>query len=138
MISVTYVSAATALFRPSELLSLLQRYRKNNERLGLTGMLLFKNGNFMQILEGDEQPLRDVYRKIALDNRHSSVVKLLDHPIPHRQFQGWPMAFTNLDTISPKSIPGYAEFLETPLTPEAFEADPTKAAKLLKILHDRL
>ena len=120
MISLTYVSSATTILTPDELLALLQTARDNNGRLGLTGMLLYKDGNFMQVLEGEEAPLRDLHKKIAKDSRHSGLIKLLDHPIETRQFPSWSMAFTNLDDAPASSIPGYSEFLNLSLTEPSF------------------
>lgn len=138
MISLTYVSSATAFLSPNELLALLHTARANNTALGLTGMLLYKDGNFMQVLEGDEATLRNLYRKIAYDTRHSGLIKLLDHPIQARQFPSWSMAFTNLDDATPDSVPGYSEFLNLSFTAPAFQQNPSRAQKLLQTFRNRL
>ena len=54
MHQLVYVSAATHAFTKSELLELLNKARANNQRLGITGLLLFKDGDFIQLLEGDK------------------------------------------------------------------------------------
>ena len=138
MISLTYVSSATVFLNPTELLALLKTARDNNANLGLTGMLLYKDGNFMQVLEGEEAPLRNLYQKIEKDPRHSGLIKLLDQPIETRQFPSWSMAFTNLDTVTPASVPGYSEFLNLSLTEPSFQQNPTRAQKLLTTFRNRL
>jgi len=51
-VPLVYVSSATELFSDTQLENLLLRSRQNNSTLGITGMLLYKDGNFMQCLEG--------------------------------------------------------------------------------------
>ena len=138
MISLTYVSSATTFLNPTELLALLNRARTNNVALGLTGMLLYKDGNFMQVLEGEEAPLRQLYTKIIKDPRHSGLIKLLDQPIETRQFPSWSMAFTNLDDVSPSAVPGYSEFLNLSLTEPSCLQNPSRAQNLLKTFRNRL
>lgn len=138
MISLTYVSSATSFLTPDELLALLKTARDNNGRLGLTGMLLYKDGNFMQVLEGEEAPLRQLYAKIIKDPRHSGLIKLLDQTIETRQFPSWSMAFTNLDDVSPSAVPGYSEFLNLSLTEPSFLQNPSRAQKLLQTFRNSL
>lgn len=138
MISLTYVSSATTFLTATELLTLLDTARTNNVALGLTGMLLYKGGNFMQVLEGEEAPLRHLYKKIEKDPRHSGLIKLLDHPIETRQFPSWSMAFTNLDDVTPSAVAGYSEFLNLSLTEPSFQQNPTRAQKLLTTFRNRL
>lgn len=138
MISLTYVSAATTFLNPTELIALLNTARANNVALGLTGMLLYKDGNFMQVLEGEEAPLRHLYKKIEKDRRHSGLIKLLDHPVETRQFPSWSMAFTNLDDVTPAAVPGYSEFLNLFLTEPSFQQNPTRAQKLLTTFRNHL
>ncbi len=63
MFSLTYVSSAVRPFAEDELADLLAVSRQNNARLGITGMLLYKDGNFMQVLEGEEAEVRTLYEK---------------------------------------------------------------------------
>ncbi len=64
MFFLVYVSSATRPFSGEDLRALLATCRKNNAELGVTGMLLYKDGNFMQVLEGDEEAVRGLYEKI--------------------------------------------------------------------------
>jgi len=70
MFSLIYVSSAVTEFSKSELVDLLESCHANNANLGVTGMLLYKDGNFMQALEGNEDVVRGLHAKIALDPRH--------------------------------------------------------------------
>jgi hypothetical protein len=53
MFSIVYVSSALKPFSKTDLLTLLEKSRENNTSLGISGMLLYKDGNFMQVLEGE-------------------------------------------------------------------------------------
>jgi hypothetical protein len=130
MFSLTYVSSAAKLFTPRELRQLLEQCHQNNRRRDVTGMLLYKEGNFMQVLEGDEATVRTVHEIISQDPRHYGLITLLQGPTEARQFGAWSMGFRDLgaDLDAPE---GYNEFLNVPLTGREFQSDPTKAQKLL-------
>ena len=132
MIYVVYASSAVHPFSGDELMALLARSRRNNERLGLTGMLLYKDGNFMQVLEGEESAVDGLLEKIGRDPRHGGMMKLLRGTVDERQFDGWSMAFQDLSSNEAKAVPGYSEFLNTPLTAEQFAPNPGRCWKLLQ------
>lgn len=138
MISLTYVSSALHFFKTNELVQLLHRCRENNARLHVTGMLLYKEGNFMQVLEGAPANVRKVFRTIAADPRHSGVVKLAEEDMEFRVFKEWPMAFCNLDKMDPSSISGYAAFADVSLISPVFQKDPSRAQQLMLALRSRL
>ncbi len=131
LFSLTYVSSALKPFSKSELEQLLVVSRENNAERGVTGMLLYKEGNFMQVLEGDERKVRTLYEKISVDARHKDDIVLLQGPVAERQFPEWSMGFRDLDSPGAGDIPGYSEFLNTPLSGREFSADPTRSQKLL-------
>jgi hypothetical protein len=131
MFFLVYVSSAVRPFSPSELTDLLAKCHENNAKLGITGMLLYKDGNFMQVLEGEEEAVRTLYAKIGHDPRHRGLLTLLQGPLAERQFPDWSMGFRDLNAADVLSTPGYSEFLNTPLTGEEFSSDPTRCQKLL-------
>ena len=126
-----YVSSATRPFSKAELVELLERSRLNNTRLGLTGMLLYKDGNFMQVLEGEESETQRLMAAIERDPRHTGFVRLIRGETEDRQFPDWSMGFRDLSSPDVSSLEGYSEFLNTPLTGAEFAADPSKAQRLL-------
>jgi Sensors of blue-light using FAD len=131
MFFTVYSSSAVKLFSQAELLDLLAQSRENNTSLGITGMLLYKDGNFMQVLEGEEETVQALVAKIARDPRHRGIITLLRGPLEERQFPDWSMGFRDLNSAEVLSMPGYNEFLNTPLTGEEFSADSTRCQKLL-------
>jgi hypothetical protein len=129
--SLVYVSSATALFLESELNDILATSRENNARSGISGMLLYKDGNLMQVLEGDESAVRVLYAKITADDRHHGHMVLWDGYASGRQFSDWSMAFRDLDRTDSVDTPGYSEFLNMPLTDSLFATNPTVSQRLL-------
>ena len=127
---LTYVSSALKPFTPHQLHELLEHCNRNNRLRDVTGMLLYKDGNFMQVLEGEETMVRKVHATIVDDPRHRGLITLLQGMTPERQFPAWSMGFKDLgaDLDNPE---GYNEFLNVPLTGREFASDPTRAQKLL-------
>ena len=61
---IIYVSAAVELLDEYELLNILSASRKNNQARNITGMLIYGEGTFMQVIEGEEDDLKNLYKKI--------------------------------------------------------------------------
>ena len=131
MISLIYVSSALEPFSKAELLALLEISRRNNALLDVTGMLLYKDGNFMQVIEGEEPAVRKLHTKISHNPRHDGLITLLERPIEQRQFTDWSMGFKDLSDPDLRDVPGYTEFLTAPLTSAEFASNPSRAQKLL-------
>jgi hypothetical protein len=91
-----YASAATRHFETSELTALLQAARKHNDGAGLTGMLLYTEGSFFQVLEGVPDAVNALYARIELDKRHMQVTKIVAEAIPSRSFADWTMGFSQV------------------------------------------
>ena len=71
---------------------ILAASRRNNAGAGVTGMLLYVEGGFMQVLEGEDAAVGAVYDRIAKDKRHWNTLVLLDREAP-RAFSEWSMGF---------------------------------------------
>lgn len=113
----------------NELLSLLQEARKENERLGITGMLLYQEGNFMQMLEGDKKTVLDLYEKIKKDDRHNGVLTMLTGDIDERNFEDWTMGFFNMDKAG--EFPKYNDYIKENLTLRSFNKDSQDAYRFM-------
>ncbi len=130
MYFLTYVSSAVSDFSGAELRELLATCERNNRRNELTGMLLYKDGNFMQVLEGVEERVLATHARISADTRHDGLITLLQGPLGQREFPQWCMGFADLtrDATTPA---GYFEFLDAPLTGAEFSGNPSRAQRLL-------
>jgi len=129
---MTYVSSATELLSTHQLTDLLRRSREANERAGISGMLLYKDGNFMQTVEGSRAAVEDLEARLARDPRHRGILVLLRGEREQREFEGWSMGFRDLTAGADLGeVEGYSEFLKTPLSADAFGADPDASQRLL-------
>jgi hypothetical protein len=115
MLRLLYVSSARALFSKLELSALLERSRANNESAQITGILLYKDGNFMQVLEGDEPAVTALYHRIGRDPRHFGAKILLREQVTERLFPDWSMGFRDLSDPEIHALPGYNEFMNVSL-----------------------
>lgn len=97
MFELVYTSAAKVLLDPLQLGEILASARRNNPALGVSGILLYHQGSFMQLLEGEEPTLRALYERIALDPRHHRLATLRERPIATRSFGSWSMGFVAID-----------------------------------------
>jgi hypothetical protein len=132
MINLIYASSATKPMTEEDLLQLLIKARNNNHKLNVTGMLLYKSGNFLQVLEGEESIVQPLFDTIQQDPRHHQVTLIAKRPVSERHFAGWSMAFSNLNVINPEEVPGYSEFLNEPFTPNHFNSTPSLAHNFLE------
>jgi hypothetical protein len=134
--SIIYHSSAVKRFSEEELMELLQQSRVNNLRLGVTGLLLYKDLDFMQVIEGEENKVRNLSYKIEKDPRHRAYTELRWEIIRERRFPEWSMGFKSLKEIDAGQIPGYSAFLDEPLSSHRFQTDPSRAEKLLLLFRD--
>jgi|SRR5271167_287886 len=131
MYRLVYVSSALEPFSERELEDLLERSRRNNSALGITGILLYKEGNFMQCLEGPKEAVCTLAARIKSDPRHRGMLILLQGQHTQSEFSEWAMGFKRLDSATVLETPGYSAFLDLSLTSEQFQLDPSKSLKLL-------
>ena len=129
MYFLIYVSSAAADFSSVQLRELLVRCEHNNRRNEISGMLLYKEGNFLQVIEGVEAAVLATYACIAADPRHNGLITLLQGPQRERQFPEWSMGFANL--MEAPTPAGFTEFLHSPLTGTEFAGNPSRAQRML-------
>lgn len=108
---IVYISRGIRLFSDDELKSLLTEARSFNESVNITGMLLYKDMSFLQLLEGEEKELRPLFGRIMEDSRHFQVKTLIDQPLQERAFSDWSMGFQNLTDSDLQNLPGFSEFM---------------------------
>jgi hypothetical protein len=126
-----YVSSAVRPLSQLELLDILEVSRTKNEEAEITGLLLYKDGNFMQFLEGPRENVCSLMEKIKKDPRHRGVITLLQQEQRGREFSNWSMGFKEIESDILPDVPGYSDLLDLPLTSEQFLLDPSKSLNLL-------
>ena len=101
--AIAYVSAASWNLLDEEVEHIVSASRRLNAANGITGILLYCDGNFMQYLEGEEAAVTETFARIRASESHYQVNELMNQPIDEREFSDWAMGF---------SRPGPDEFVE--------------------------
>jgi hypothetical protein len=111
LIHCVYCSTSTKRgFDRPELDALLQECRASNAKLDVTGMLLYRDGAFFQVLEGDRPVVEQLFTRIEQDKRHTRVTKIILESISERAFAQWTMGFSNITSKELGEIPGLNDF----------------------------
>ncbi len=92
-------------------------------------MLLYKNGNVLQVIEGAGKEVRELFDVINGDERHYGVLKLYERAIEEREFPEWVMGFSDLNEGEARHLEGFSEFLD----PE-FDIQQLKPSSAMKLL----
>jgi hypothetical protein len=110
-----YVSQAVHPMSKDELADILQHSRKWNTVNSITGVLIYrylpqeKRGNFLQLIEGDEDVIDRCWERIAADERHHTKVVLESGETDIRMFPDWSMGFRNIEQDELVSFDGYTD-----------------------------
>lgn len=97
MYFLLYISSASLSFSQRELEELLIVSQANNALAGITGLLLYSDGNFVQYIEGKESAVKSLYEKIEQDDRHKSILFMLEGHSEIRYFSRWSMGFARMN-----------------------------------------
>lgn len=135
MFHVIYVSTATRALTKKDLVELLDVARNRNQGLGLTGLLLYSKERFIQVLEGDEAAVKEVWSSIKADNRHKDIDLLRYEVKSQRHFPDWRMGFRQLDD-EVAGMEGVSKFLEPGFDTSAFRDDSSDAYQMLLVFRD--
>lgn len=102
MRAIAYVSSATWNLLHEELEQIVADSRGRNAESGVTGVLLYCDGNFMQYLEGPDDAVLATWERIRRNERHYQLNELMNQPIAEREFPDWTMGFTrSAPNVSP-------------------------------------
>ena len=110
LIQSIYSSVATGPMPKSKLYEILAQARVNNKLSNVTGLLVFVEGIFLQVLEGKPEEVSHILEKIAGDSRHKDVKVLSTKNIEQRTFPSWQMAYAS---ASPKELATWAGLKNT-------------------------
>lgn len=94
---IVYISSSVGQIDATTLADILEQSRRNNSADGITGALLFHDGNFIQILEGPQAEVTACFDRINRDERHRCVIVLESEPVEARIFSSWDMGFVSMD-----------------------------------------
>jgi len=132
MIHLIYVSSATNEMTDDELLYLLEQCRSRNLRQHVTGMLLYFERNFIQVLEGEKKDVEEIYDDIVDDDRNTGNILIAKEEIKERAFPGWSMGYKHITKGKKEELEEYTGFLDREMTPEQIAY---KSTDVLILLH---
>ena len=112
LVRCLYASRAIEPLPANVLDQIVEKSRKNNIPRGITGLLCFSNGIFVQALEGGRAPVSALIGTIFSDNRHKAVQLLLFQEIEHRHFGNWTMGKVNINSVNSGVLMKYSERAE--------------------------
>ena len=136
MFYLIYVSSAVELMPEAALHSLLEQSRANNRRLDITGMLLYQGGNFMQMLEGEQQTVLELYDRRKKDKRHTGMIKIMTGQAEKRSFEQWSMGFKNMDNWGNSQT--LDEYIDKNLVMRSFAQDTQDAYRFMRQFQARV
>lgn len=108
LVRLLYASRATHAMSEAELQAILKSSREHNPASGLTGLLCYSDGIFIQVLEGGRDAVNARYKAIVDDQRHRDVIILSYEEIGERHFAGWSMGQVNLHRLNPALVLKYS------------------------------
>ena len=108
LVRLMYASRAAAGVGPDELAAILRVSRAANPVHGITGVLCYSEGIFLQVLEGGRDRVNRLYNRIVGDSRHHGAELMLYEEISERRFAGWAMGQVALSRLNPSLLLKYS------------------------------
>ena len=131
-LQLIYMSAATVSFTEHELAELLSKAKVKNEEAEVSGLLIYHEGSFLQILEGPEEAVIETYERIGEDPRHTDVGLLLKQEVLARSFGNWEMGYVNTNQSRFKQEEGFIDFFRRGFSLPVMRADKSMIGKVLR------
>ena len=131
MIQLAYFSSAAPRLTGDDIAQILLKSRENNTRRAITGMLLYKGGNVLQVLEGDREQVHGLFEIIQRDPRHRGIIRMYEKPIAVRDFPEWTMGFHDLEAEVATHLKGFSEILRPDFDMRSIK--PSDAEKLFAV-----
>jgi hypothetical protein len=134
MLQIIYASAASKQLTTSELVEIIDNGLSKNEKLGITGIVMYDAGSFLQVLEGPDDAVERLYTTIARDPRHTNVRLLSQKYITEREFGDWSMTFA----VPDGTAIAHDGFLDYASTGEEFSLEGSEVSQILSMFRDGL
>ena len=127
--TLCYVSSSHDNLSAKDLEHLFRVNKRNNTDLDVSGILIYNNGNFLQILEGDENKVKSLFKKIQGDSRHNNLITLINDNIEERIFHDYDSGFIHFeDPVKRKELHNYIGWLK--------EAEVKNVDKVVRIVEN--
>lgn len=93
MICIVYISSMKREYSPDELYEIAEKFQIYNNANGITGLMIYHNRNIMQYIEGEDNVIKNIYKKIINDTRHHNIIKLIEETSLKRRVEDWNICF---------------------------------------------
>ena len=131
-----YMSSAVGVLRAEELDRIFLRAKASNTAAGITGLLLFHEGSFLQVIEGSPAGVLSLMERIKRDRRHGGLILLESHACMVRAFPDAPMAYVAPRHLTPTQRLDLGELLAAARRREASYSSEPLADQLWSLLSE--
>jgi hypothetical protein len=131
---LVYKSVATERMPKSKLYKILVQARAKNKMAGITGLLVFVDGNFLQVLEGAPEAVAKLLKTISADPRHKDVSVIFEASVEQRTFPSWQMAYVSPSARELANWAGLRDTTTVESTLAALENQPSRLSTVLREL----
>ncbi|MDO5979851.1 BLUF domain-containing protein [Flavivirga spongiicola] len=128
--TICYISDSCQEESLDTLKALYSKAKNNNSKYNITGILIYSNSNFLQVLEGDQTSVDATFKRISLDRRHRNIFKVINIDIQQRIFEDYNFGFTIVNNNN-KELDSLYEYLEW-----LRKADNTLANKVVNMVEN--
>ena len=111
---IIYTSQASEQFNKRSLLDLLHTSRGYNTIDNISGVLMHRDGYFLQIIEGEQDVIEDLFQRLNNDTRHKNIKMILDRSVESRLFSNWAMGCADFYEPELSMLPGIRTDLSNP------------------------
>ncbi|MBY6065676.1 BLUF domain-containing protein [Leisingera aquaemixtae] len=133
---IVYLSSAARALSDSDIETILATARQRNAQDGITGLMLFHDGSFLQVLEGPRAAVEACYARIVSNQRHHQIARMSSKDVDSRIFSEWEMASLPFSQVSREAQDSFHNIrdLQASETMKRAENDPVTKAFLKTFL----
>ena len=96
--AISYVSTANSALNQDEVAELLEQTEIRNKNQGVNGFLIYSDGNFFEVMEGEETKIKDKFKRIKKDPRHKNIMMIFEKEIDKPLFDDKQANFISKNT----------------------------------------
>ncbi len=133
-----YSSSAIEEFNGEDIKLLLEQCYTNNKKYGITGCMIYKKREFIQVIEGEKEYVLDLFRNIKKDKRHTKIKVIWKGETTERSFNDWQMGFYNLNVENKEQIEGFADILKEKISKNLRTNHESTASRLFEVISSYL
>ena len=120
--AIAYLSNAKPDLSEEEIANILKKAREYNNAHGITGLLLYRDGNFFELIEGEKTKIKELYATIKEDSRHQNIIHFLERAADQEPYDGfYSDHVTNEAKYDSEKLKNYIDHIEV-MDPKAKNA----------------